>query len=67
MSRAKKTISELEKRLNVMAHRSLIDGRYGDLDSATTCVDPNRDVVKEVDEKFGQPGSKTAKAGDKSL
>jgi chromosome segregation ATPase len=66
LARAKKTIADLEKRLNVMAHRSLIDGRYGDLDSASVCVDPNRDVVKEVDEKFGQP-SKTAKAGDKSL
>jgi chromosome segregation ATPase len=66
LARAKKTISELEKRLNVMAHRNLIDGRYGDLDSASTCVDPNRDVIKEVDEKFGHP-SKTAKAGDKSL
>jgi hypothetical protein len=67
LSRAKQTISELEKRLNVMAHRSLIDNRYGDLDSATTCVDPNRDVVKEVDEKFGNSGSNTPKPGDKSL
>jgi len=68
LSRAKQTITDLEKRLNVMAHRSQIDARYGDLDSASTCVDPHRDVIKEVDEKFGQSGSHTtAKAGDKSL
>ena len=40
-----------------MAHRSQIDGRYGDLDCASTCVDPHRDVVKEVDEKFGESGA----------
>jgi DNA repair exonuclease SbcCD ATPase subunit len=67
LSRAKNTISELEKRLNVMAHRSLIDGRYGDLDCTATCADPNRDIVKEVDEKFGPTDSKSVKSGDKSL
>jgi chromosome segregation ATPase len=67
LSRAKQTISELEKRLNVMAHRAEIDGRYGDLDSAPNYVDPNRDVVKEVDEKFGDSARPAAKSGDKSL
>jgi chromosome segregation ATPase len=68
LSRAKQTISDLEKRLSVMEHRSQIDGRYGDLDSASTGVDPHRDVIKEVDEKFGQPGMHPAAgAKDKSL
>jgi chromosome segregation ATPase len=67
LSRAKQTISELEKRLNVMAHRAEIDGRYGDLDNPSTYVDPHRDVVKEVDEKFGEASQPAAKAGDKSL
>jgi len=67
LSRAKQTISELEKRLNVMAHRADIDGRYGDLDSAPTCVDPHRDVIKEVDEKFGECTQPAGKSGDKSL
>ena len=42
-----------------MSHRAEIDGRYGDLDSPSSYVDPHRDVVKEVEEKFGessQPG-----------
>jgi chromosome segregation ATPase len=68
LARAKQTISDLEKRLSVMEHRSQIDGRYGDLDSASTGVDPHRDVIKEVDEKFGQPGAHPAAgAKDKSL
>ena len=67
LSRAKQTISDLEKRLNVMAHRAEIDGRYGDLDSPSTYVDPHRDVVKEVEEKFGESSQPAGKAGDKSL
>ncbi len=67
LSRAKQTISELEKRLNVMAHRAEIDGRYGDLDSPSSYVDPHRDVVKEVEEKFGDSSQPAAKSGDKSL
>ena len=65
LSRAKETISELENRLDVMARRAEIEGRYGDLDKpGTSYVDPHRDVVKEVDEKFGAASGKTA---DKSL
>jgi len=67
LSRAKQTISDLEKRLNVMAHRAEIDGRYGDLDSPSTYVDPHRDVIKEVDEKFGESTQPAGKSGDKSL
>jgi len=67
LSRAKQTISELENRLNVMAHKADIDGRYGDLDSPSTYVDPHRDVIKEVDEKFGESTQPAGKSGDKSL
>jgi len=67
LSRAKKTISDLEKRLNVMAHKAAIDGRYGELDTPSTYVDPHRDVVKEVEDKFGESSQPATKAGDKSL
>jgi chromosome segregation ATPase len=68
LSRAKKTIADLEKRLNVMSHRAEIDGRYGELDGGpSTYVDPHRDVVKEVDEKFGEGRQPAGKTGDKSL
>jgi chromosome segregation ATPase len=65
LSRAKKTVSELEERLDVMAKRAEIEGRYGDLDGTPTCADPSRDVVKEVDEAFGAPSA--PKPGDRSL
>jgi len=65
LSRAKKTVSELEERLDVMARTAELEGRYGDLDATSTYVDPARDVVKEVDEAFGQPTS--PKTADKSL
>jgi chromosome segregation ATPase len=67
LSRAKETISELEKRLDVMARRAEIEGRFGDLDQPATFVDPHRDVVKEVDEKFGPNSHSPGKTGDKSL
>jgi chromosome segregation ATPase len=66
LSRAKKTIADLEGKLNLMSKRSEIDSRYGDLDSPSSYLDPHRDVVKEVDEKFGD-SQPTAKSGDKSL
>jgi phage shock protein A len=67
LSRAKQTISELEQRLAVMARRAEIEGRYGDLDQPSTYVDPHRDVVKEVDDKFGGESHSPGKTGDKSL
>jgi chromosome segregation ATPase len=67
LSQAKRTVSELEERLEIMARRAEIEGRYGDLDGKATAtfVDPRRDVVKEVDDAFGP--TTTAKAGGKSL
>ena len=68
LSRAKKTVSELEEWLDVMARRAEIEGRYGDLDGPSAYVDPHRDVVKEVDEQFGPSDSRPApRPGDKSL
>ena len=63
LSRAKKTVTELEQSLAVMARQAEIEGRYGDLDGPSAYLDPHRDVVKEVDEQFGP--SNTPKAGDK--
>jgi len=65
LARAKKTVSELEERLDVLTHRAEIEGRYGDLDGKSSFVDPRRDVVKEVDDAFGEPV--TPKSADKSL
>jgi chromosome segregation ATPase len=66
LARAKEAVASLEERLDVMTHRAEIDDKYGDIDGHTvTGVDPQRDVVKEVDEMFG-PAS-APRTGDKSL
>jgi phage shock protein A len=68
LARAKQTVTELEGRLDIMARRAEIEGRYGDLDGPSVYVDPHRDIVKEVDAKFGKSGSQPeAKKADKSL
>lgn len=68
LSRAKQTVAELEGRLNVMARRIEIDNRYGELDQPTSSsIDPHRDVVKEVDDKFGGSARPAVKSGEKSL
>lgn len=67
LSRAKEAVAGLQERLNVMRHLAVINDKYGDIDghSTTPCVDPNRDVLKEVDEAFGPTNA--PKSGDKSL
>jgi chromosome segregation ATPase len=65
LARAKEAVAGLEERLDVMQHKAEIDDKYGDIDGRTVGgVDPQRDVVKEVDDLFGKA---PAKAGDKSL
>jgi chromosome segregation ATPase len=65
LARAKEAVAGLEERLDVMQHKAEIDDKYGDIDGRpVTGIDPQRDVVKEVDELFGKA---PAKAGEKSL
>jgi chromosome segregation ATPase len=66
LARAKEAVSSLEERLDVMQHVADLNDKYGDIDGrSTTCVDPRRDVLKEVDDAFGP--TPAPKAGDKSL
>jgi peptidoglycan hydrolase CwlO-like protein len=66
LARAKQTVNDLERRLEVKARVAEMEGRYsGDFSTAPSYVEPGRDVVKEVDEAFGQ--APTPKPGDKSL
>ncbi len=65
LARAKEAVAGLEEKLDVMAHRVVIDNKYGDIDGKSVTADPNRNVMKEVEDKFGPaPVSKT---GNKSL
>jgi chromosome segregation ATPase len=53
LSRAKETVSDLEKRLEVMARKAEMEGRYAET-GVPVLVNPGRDVVKEIDAEFGQ-------------
>jgi len=71
LANAKQTVAELEEKLEVMAKKADMEGRYFDELNGTTSstyVDPSRDVIKEVDDALGQPThSSSSKTGDKSL
>jgi len=71
LANAKQTVAELEEKLEILAKRAQMEGRYSDELNGTTSptyVDPSRDVIKEVDEALGQPARPAAgKSGDKSL
>lgn len=71
LANAKQTVAELEAKLQILAKRAQLEGRYTeDLNGTTssTYVDPNRDVVKEVDDALGESARpSSSKTGDKSL
>lgn len=68
LARAKQTVSELEERLEIMARKAEIEGRYGeDMSGRATFVDPNRDIVKEIDDAFGGGSAQASKTAEKSL
>ena len=67
LARAKKTVSELDKRLEVMARVVEAEGRYSE-PGVPVIVEPSRDVLKEVDHEFGVPATDSARASnDKNL
>lgn len=54
LARAKSSVNELEKRLEVMARVAEHEGRYAG-QPLPLPIEPGRDVVKEIDAKFGAP------------
>jgi chromosome segregation ATPase len=68
LAHAKQTVSELEERLEVLARKAEMEGRYSrDLGTPSGYVEPGRDVVKEVDEAFGPSSGHASKTAEKSL
>jgi len=66
LAHAKETVSELEKKLDILARKAEMEGRYAE--GVSTYVEPGRDVVKEIDAELGQPAPGTApKSTGKSL
>jgi len=65
LARAKASVAELEKRLDVMAKTAEMEGKYSSV-GIPVIVEPSRDVLKEMDAEFGPP-AKTSGSPDKSL
>lgn len=63
LSRAKATVAELEKRLEVKARVAEMEGRYP-ADNVTPILD-GRDVLKEFDAEFGEGSEAPKPGGDK--
>jgi len=70
LARAKQSVSELEKRLEVLDRKAEMEGQFIDSGNIPVGTDSDRDVVKEIDEEFGTPAAPKAENGtikDKSL
>jgi len=65
LSRAKETVTELEKKLDVLAKKAELEGRYAET-GVPVIVNPSRDVVKEIDAEFSSSAS-ASKTPGKSL
>ncbi len=61
LSRAKQTVSELEKRLEVLDRKSEMEGRFVDA-GLPVSTESNRDVVREFDEEFSGNANGDAQA-----
>ncbi len=68
LARAKASVADLEKRLEIMERKAEMEGRFADT-GLPVGADRGRDVVKEIDEsELGPPShGSDAKAADKSL
>jgi DNA repair exonuclease SbcCD ATPase subunit len=65
LARAKSSVADLEKRLDVMARTAELEGQFSD-SGIPVIIEPGRDVLKEMDAEFGPPAVKTS-TGDKNL
>jgi chromosome segregation ATPase len=57
LARAKQSVSELEKRLEVLDRKAEMEGRFVDSGNLPVGLEPNRDVVREIDDEFGTPAA----------
>jgi chromosome segregation ATPase len=68
LARAKSSVADLERRLEVMERKSEMESRFAETGLPISEVDDGRDVVKEIETEFGAPAQSTEpKAGDKRL
>jgi len=66
LARARQDVTELEKRVEVMSRVAAERGMITDK-NVPVILEPNRDVVKEIDAEFGPDAKGTPKPADKDL
>lgn len=67
LARAKQTVSDLERRLEVKARVAEMEGHFSD-SGLPLSIEPGRDVLKEFDSEFGHKAKDTgSKSDNKSL
>jgi len=66
LARAKASVADLEKRLEIMARKAEYEGRYADV-GVPIGTEHGRDVVKEIDAELGAAKGGEVGNGDKSL
>jgi len=66
LSRAKASVTDLEKRLEIMERKAEMEGRFAET-GLSSPDDRGRDVVKEIEDEIGAPAKGPDKATDKSL
>ena len=67
LARAKQSVSELDRRLNVVSRVSEMEGRLAEDGTLGPAPAPVGDVTKEIDAKFGGKTSETAATGSAKL
>jgi chromosome segregation ATPase len=65
LARAKASIADLVRQLNVMARTAELEGHFSG--STIPVGEPGRDILKEMDAEFGPPAPKAQGGADKSL
>jgi len=66
LSRAKASVADLEKRVEVLSRKAEMEGKYAD-SGLPTGIEPGRDVLREMDAEFGPQAPNPAPGEDKSL
>ncbi len=67
LARAKESVADLEKRLDVMAKTAEMEGRFAGSSVLIVPDEPGRDVLREIDAEFGAAAPKSVPTGEKSL
>jgi len=67
LAQVKKTVSELETKVDVMDRVATYKAKLIGAEGIRPEAESSRDIAKEIDAEFGRPAKETASTGDKNL